>query len=353
MNITDIINNTQCILFMCNENGKILVQEGGGLKGYNMTRNQDVGKDVFETYQNLPEFLDALRITIDTGKVTQSVYIRDNGYCETIFNKCENGNIIGICTKQSDRISREKEIHNLEIEYTKREAQEDLLAVFSHEMRNPLSSIINIIHLLKDEDIDADYLNALFETSNIMLNMLNNLLDNSKFKKGFMKIDINSFNINNSIEDTIAVFKYNIKNVEILYNKKNEYSQIYCLGDKVKIKQILINFISNSLKFSDNNTIIDINLDIKDNFVTFSVTDKGPGISIENQKKLFKEYTQLSGSYGTGLGLHICKQISDLLKGEIGCYSKINKGSTFWFKIPLEMSKSNFEKHLLGSWIIN
>jgi signal transduction histidine kinase len=349
--ILNSIKNAKAILFVCDKDGKILLQEGDGLKDHNLIPNQYVGCNVFETFKFLPEFLDALVIAL-AGKPSLAVYKWGDDYCESRFNPTAEGNVIGICTSQTDRIFREKEVIERAIIETKKSAQEDLLAIFAHEMRNPLSSVISIINLLKSENSDqSEYYNVMYETSNEMLNMLNNLLDESKFKKGFMKIDINSFNINTPIDDVILLFKYNTKNINIIY-LENEYSKIYCIGDQLKIKQVLINFINNALKFSENNTTITIKLEINNNLAKFSVKDQGIGISKENLDKLFTEYTQLSGSYGTGLGLSICKKISDLLKGEIGCESEINIGSTFWFKIPLQLSISNFEKNLVGSWVI-
>ena len=346
------IQNAKVILLSCDKNGKILLHEGGGLEEHGILPNQYVGLNAFDEFKHLPGFLDALKIAL-SGKPTQAVYKWGDGYCETHLNPTKDGNVVSICTSQTERIFREKENIEKQIINSKLSSQQDLLAIFSHEIRNPLSNIISVINLLKSEEPEkSEYLNILYETSNEMLNMLNNLLDDSKLKKGFMKIDINSFNINSPIYDIISLFKYNTKNIKIIY-EKNKYSEVYCLGDQLKIKQILINFITNALKFSNINTSIIITLNIIDNIAIFSVKDSGPGICKNDLNKLFKEYTQLSATLGTGLGLNICKKISDLLKGEIGCESKIGIGSRFWFKIPLKLCQSNFDKNILGSWLIN
>lgn len=348
--IIDSIKNAKVILFSCDSKGKILLQQGAGLKEHGLVENQYVGYNAFEVFNEIPGFLDALKLAL-SGKPSQAVYKWGNTYCETHLNPTENGDVVGVCTTQTDRIFREKETNEKETEQTKRSTQEDILAIFSHEIRNPLSNIIGVINLLKLESDNTEYLDVLYETSNEMLNMLNNLLDNSKLKKGYMKVDISSFNINSPIRDVVNLFKFNTKNIKVVYTK-NDYSSVYCLGDVLKIKQILINFVNNALKFSPENTLITLSLNIHDKIAKFSVTDQGCGISKDNISKLFQEYTQLSGAFGTGLGLSICKKMIHLLKGEIGCDSYIGVGSTFWFTLPLELSISNFEKNILGSWVI-
>jgi signal transduction histidine kinase len=186
----------------------------------------------------------------------------------------------------------------------------------------------------------------IYESSRRLLVVLNDLLDFSKLEAGKMGLDEIRFDPKRIIRDVIGSIAPTAAKKHIVISTSIDPTLPTSLfGDEGKIRQTLLNFAHNAVKFTDEGEMeISINLERTTNdtlFVRFAVHDTGIGIREEVKQSLFQPFVQADGSTrrrfgGTGLGLSIAKRLVDLMNGEIGLESKLGVGSTFWFGVPLK-----------------
>ena len=253
-------------------------------------------------------------------------------------------------------------IHEKEKAEQATQSKSMFLAGMSHEIRNQMSSIIGITEVLEETDLSAEqkeYLRVVSVSSNNLLNIINNILDFSKIEARQVILEPVRFFLPKLLSEVISLHELKAKNNGLYLKSKiaSDTPDIF-IGDPTRLSQILINLVNNALKFTDKGGVtIEIEIDgQKDNTLKkgdgqcklkFKVTDTGVGISKDSRHKLFKPFSQTHAAVerknkGTGLGLAISKQLVELMEGEIGVDSEINKGSTFWFTAKLinPLSKS-------------
>ena len=267
----------------------------------------------------------------------------------------ENGEIIGTIGIHLDISDRKKMESELRLAKNKAEelhkVKELFLANMSHEIRTPMNAIIGMSELLLDTSLDPTqnkYLNAIEISSNNLLALINDILDFSKIEMNEMKLDIVNFNLPkllSNIKDTLS-HKAEQNGVNFSLNIEGKVPS-KLKGDPGKLNQVLINLVSNAIKFSKNNEVllkVEL-LELNGNKceIKFSVKDNGIGIDQEDISIIFKNFKQaknsISSKYGgTGLGLPISDKIVRLMEGEIKVESEIKKGSLFYFTISLEKS---------------
>ena len=219
------------------------------------------------------------------------------------------------------------------------------VSMASHEFRTPLSTILSSASLLKKytttetQEKRERHIEKIRSSVKHLNDLLEDFLSLGKLDEGKVGISASEFSLTELIQDTVDEMKGLTKNnQQIIYQHKGE-EEIY--SDKKFIKNILINLISNAIKFSEEGTSILVNSTINDSTAEISVKDKGMGISPEDQQHLFSTFFRgknVLNIQGTGLGLNIVKRYLDLLGGSIEVYSKLNSGTTISFTIPIKQS---------------
>ena len=231
------------------------------------------------------------------------------------------------------------------------QAKGEFLANMSHEIRTPMNGVIGTLQLLSDTDLGSaqqEYVDTAHKSAQSLLTILNDILDLSKIEAGKLNIELIPLELREIVTELITLHAMTADEKAIqLYAEIDEKIPNILVGDPTRIRQILANLISNALKFTEKGHVLVrirlVSSDDNNAMVSFEVEDTGVGIEDHVKDKLFNEFTQADGSTtrkygGTGLGLAIVRQLVEMMHGEFGVESKPGEGSTFWFRIPLEIS---------------
>jgi PAS domain S-box-containing protein len=307
---------------------------------------------------------DEFQIWEKTGLLKPSVNeitIVDNkgrlNYYEIAWSKYAHDSIkcpFLLCTC-TDITNRSQKTIQLEIDKNKAEQNDQLKSEFlsnmSHEIRTPLNGILGFSAMLDREGIDSEkrdkYMKIIRSSSRHLLTLINDIIDFSKIEAGQLKMVFSKSDAKQLIDELYLTYLQEISrlskdSVALIKFTGNSHKKVFINTDEIRIQQVLINLLNNALKFTDTGKIeFGYTISEKEDSIRFFVRDTGVGIPLAQQELIFKRFLQTREGEkqkynGTGLGLAISKGIIELMGSDLKVESKINTGSEFYFKLPLD-----------------
>ena len=246
---------------------------------------------------------------------------------------------------QNARLFREIEDKGRQLENASQHKSE-FLANMSRELRTPLNAIIGFSEVLAERmfgevnDKQAEYLADILESGRHLLSLINDILDLSKIEAGRMELEANEFYLPSVIDNALTLVRERAQRHGITVGHTVDERLGMIHADERKVKQVLLNLLSNALKFTPEGGRISVRATVRDGLAELSVSDTGVGIAPEDEKAVFEEFRQVGTASkkveGTGLGLSISRKFIELHGGEIWVKSQVGAGSTFAFTLPLQ-----------------
>ena len=258
---------------------------------------------------------------------------------ESYFNK----DVINV-TNNNQVIGQVIVLRNITIFHELNEAKTNFIATVSHELKTPISSIKMSAQLLKDERVGAlsneqkELTNSIAEDADRLLKITGELLNMAQVETGNIQLKIQPTPPEIIVDQSVNAVRFQAQQKNIAVNIHSNEALPNVTVDAEKTTWVLINFLTNAIKFSPESSVIDVDVYEKDNYVEFAVQDHGKGIEEKYLPKIFDRYYKVPGSFersGTGLGLAISKEFIEAQNGEIWAKSSVGEGSRFGFKFKI------------------
>jgi len=247
---------------------------------------------------------------------------------------------------QNARLFREIADKSKQLEAASRHKSE-FLANMSHELRTPLNAVIGFSEVLSERmfgdlnEKQAEYLQDILQSGRHLLSLINDILDLSKIEAGRMELERADFDLPSAIENALLLMRERASRKGIALGRAIDERLGVVTADERKVKQVLLNLLSNALKFTLEGGRVDVRAGMQGEVVEISVTDTGVGIAPEHQDTVFEEFRQVGTAArkveGTGLGLALSRRFIELHGGTISVKSELGVGSTFMFTLPLRV----------------
>lgn len=373
-------------LFTINLAGKITDMNNASVKVLGVNRNVVVGSDFFDYFTEPDKAREVYQEVFAKGFVFDyPLTIRDGKLTDVLFNgsvyKDDQDKVLGVVVVARD-ITEQKRIANelteakifaelatsfaedakikaenaTKIAEDSVKAKQQFLSNMSHEIRTPMNAIIGFTKVVLKTELTAkqkEYLNAIKLSGDALIVLINDILDLAKVDAGKMNFENTPFKMAASISAMIHVFEIKIqeKNIQLIKKYDKNIPKVL-VGDSVRLHQIILNLVSNAVKFTNKGKItVSVNLLSQDDEkveIEFAVSDTGIGIAKDKIEHVFENFQQASSKTsrlygGTGLGLAISKQLVESQGGTITVKSKVREGSTFSFILPFKKSYGETE----------
>lgn len=276
------------------------------------------------------------------------VYVND-----TLSDAGSGGQSEGDIGRQQMEAQLLKQAQLLDMAEQANSTKSEFLATISHEIRTPMNIIVGMVDLLLATDLSEQqwsYLHLLQDATDGLLILINDVLDYSKIDAGKMDLQKVNFSLHDVVIDVVRLYAKKAEKRQIIldFNIHPVIQAAVCYGDRIRVKQVLMNLVDNAIKFTGGGSVhicVSLKTSEKKKYICFEVIDTGMGISQEHLQKLFLPFSQIDNystcNYnGSGLGLAISKRMVELMGGTIAVSSQKGIGSTFWFTIPFELSEN-------------
>lgn len=314
--------------------------------------NITIDKNFYVSSNELSEFVAGLRR--DGKTVIMPVFYRSKPYA--FFAYCFNDREIREeKLKQIMEISRVISAQVISSRNaSENAARSEFFSKMSHEIRTPMNAVIGLTRVLLDEGVSdektRDYLHKIDSTSHYLLELINSNLDLSKIESGKMTMNNAPFDLNELIKEIDDIIRIQAEGKELSLEINGRIEHSYVIGDSLKLRQVIINLLGNSLKFTESGTLtLTVNetaVEEENALIHFSVKDTGIGIGSDDIERIFNSFEQLGGNIaskygGTGLGLTISRAYVSMMGGELLVKSEVGKGSEFYFDLPFPVAQDN------------
>lgn len=274
------------------------------------------------------------------------IYHFGDTYYNIVYNPIndEQGKPKGFLLRIED--VTQKELAKAELEKAKEAAEEadrlksNFLANMSHEIRTPLNAIVGFSEIIANTDNQKEkknYMKIVANNNDILLQLINDILDLSKIDAGTLEFHEELIDINLLLQELFFLFEKRVKAKDLDFQIRNQLEVCRILTDKHRLSQVITNFLTNSIKFTNEGSVL-MGYRIRGDEFQIYVTDSGCGIPTENRREVFGRFVKLNSfAQGTGLGLSICEVIARNLGAHVDVESEEGKGSTFWISFPLSV----------------
>jgi len=374
--VADLYNNAPCGYHSLDTQGRYLAVNDTELTMLGYSREELIGKKFFRDLV-APDSLDRFNANfhnlLKVGRIRDLEYnliCKNGAILPVIINTdtvCDaKGNFLycrSTLFDDTERKRRDQQIvllnrhywaelaHRAEEAEAATRAKSAFLANMSHEIRTPMNSILGLVHLLRRGIVDPDHLDKLDKITNAaqhLLSIINSVLDFSKIEAGRFQLELRDFSLRELFDKVTAMIYSRLRDKGLNLTIDQELSYDWLRGDPIRLSQILLNYLDNAVKFTDQGKItLRVRLlEEKDNelLIRFEVQDTGIGIDLNQFSRIFSAFEQADNSItrrygGTGLGLAINHRLAILMGGNTGVESNLGGGSTFWMTARLQHGK--------------
>ncbi|MEY5041640.1 MAG: hypothetical protein RLZZ414_1188 [Bacteroidota bacterium] len=363
--IATIISQTPIIIFIIDLKGIFKMVLGKFWEDFTTDKQMIIGRSVYDVFKNYENFTTLFENTLYQSTSGITIHLNDKYYSVSlsqIFNKELNQDeILGLAYDNSENVKAEQILKNAkEIAENASKTKENFITSMSHEIRNPLNSITGFTHLLKEitaNETQLDYLNNIELSGQRLLDLLNKLLDFSKYNADKQTLVIKQLNIRDLIQKSVGICK-SLAIEKKLYIDINFQSNTpkWIESDESKIYQIVLNLLNNAVKYTLQGGIkINVKTVVKNQqtYLSIAILDTGIGIPKNELEFIFESFYRVknvteNNYLGTGLGLSIVKKLINDLKGEITVQSELEVGSNFEFIFPIETKPEQIDNTSLS-----